>query len=738
METRQHRSATEAAVFTMMEEHTGGEGAEVTIKFVPFSSAVESAFWVRFCREKLETIRLEEAPIPLRLTYTVQRSDPVPRLQCHDHSLLLSSPDPTSSQDLSSQWKNNECVFVNGHMIGYNTLESLQKLDKNQCLHDYFVNQFFSTDDSTVLKSLTSAILISFADLKSHSVVYWFGIPALVPQHSWRGQVLRDPERTDAIHASVETLRRQRLQRHEEGFPPFFICCKTTCVPLSRESYANLLQTETLADLCFGFLDLVADGGEQATELAPPTDSSLMGWPLRNLVAYLSFHLDGLAGQRVTMVSYRPRVIRRLTVGDDITSEHPEGHQSVLFSMQLPTKEEYDASLSPLRYKVVGWELNARAKPGPRSVNLRPLLDPHHLAVQAADLNLKLMKWRMIPDLQVELLQSSKVLLLGAGTLGCNVARVLLGWGVRHFKIVDYGKVSYSNPVRQSLFTLSDCSADGGSGRAKSVAAAEALKTIAADVESAGIVLSIPMPGHNDSEDVIRTSVETLDALVQEADVVFLLTDTRESRWLPTAMAAAHNKLLINAALGLDSWLVLRHGAGPHVPLNTGGVRHGCYFCSDVVAPENSSRNRTLDQQCTVTRPGLALVASAMAVELMVAVLHHPLHLAAPAPVAASQHFSPTLSAPDASASTLGILPQQIRGSLVSYTMMTPSVPAFLHCTGCSRRIVDAYLNDKVGLVHNCCQSADGSYLEDVAGLAAYRIEAAEKLVDVEGWEDEE
>jgi ubiquitin-like modifier-activating enzyme ATG7 len=59
--------------------------------------------------------------------------------------------------------------------------------------------------------------------------------------------------------------------------------------------------------------------------------------------------------------------------------------------------------------KVVGWELNTRGKPGPRWVNLRPLLDPQHLAIQAADLNLKLMKWRMIPSLDVERLQSTKI-----------------------------------------------------------------------------------------------------------------------------------------------------------------------------------------------------------------------------------------------------------------------------------------------------------------------------------------
>lgn len=50
-----------------------------------------------------------------------------------------------------------------------------------------------------------------------------------------------------------------------------------------------------------------------------------------------------------------------------------------------------------------------------------------------------------------------------------------------------------------------------------------------------------------------------------------------------------------------------------------------CYFCNDIVTPQNTMKDRTLDQMCTVTKPGLSFIAAAYAAELYVSLLHHPL-----------------------------------------------------------------------------------------------------------------
>lgn len=77
-----------------------------------------------------------------------------------------------------------------------------------------------------------------------------------------------------------------------------------------------------------------------------------------------------------------------------------------------------------------GWERNLQNKLHPRQVDMSDNMNSEKLAESAVTLNLKLMKWRIAPDINLDVIRNQKCLLLGSGTLGCNVARCLLVWRV--------------------------------------------------------------------------------------------------------------------------------------------------------------------------------------------------------------------------------------------------------------------------------------------------------------------
>uniref|UniRef100_A0A8C5Z9G7 Ubiquitin-like modifier-activating enzyme ATG7 n=1 Tax=Marmota marmota marmota TaxID=9994 RepID=A0A8C5Z9G7_MARMA len=416
-------------------------------------------------------------------------------------------------------------------------------------------------------------------------------------------------------------------------------------------------------------------------------------------VSLLKHYSDFFQGQRIKSSSFQS--VEVLCFRDRTMQGARDIAHSIIFEVKLP-----EMAFSPDCPKAVGWEKNQKGGMGPRMVNLSECMDPKRLAESSVDLNLKLMCWRLVPTLDLEKVVSVKCLLLGAGTLGCNVARTLMGWGVRHVTFVDNAKISYSNPVRQPLYEFEDCL---GGGKPKALAAADRLQKIFPGVNARGFNMSIPMPGHpvnfsNITLEQARKDVEQLEQLIESHDVIFLLMDTRESRWLPAVIAASKRKLVINAALGFDTFVVMRHGlkkpkqqgAGDLCPnhsvasadllgsslfANIPGYKLGCYFCNDVVAPGDSTRDRTLDQQCTVSRPGLAMIAGALAVELMVSVLQHP-----EGGYAIASSSDDRMNEPPTS---LGLVPHQIRGFLSRFDNVLPVSLAFDKCTACSSKIWD-------------------------------------------------
>ena len=199
-------------------------------------------------------------------------------------------------------------------------------------------------------------------------------------------------------------------------------------------------------------------------------------------------------------------------------------------------------------------------------LDLKSFMDERSLIKDAVDLNIKLMKWRLLPRLDIPKIQSKKCLLFGAGTLGCQLARNLIGWGIKNISFIDYSNVSYSNPVRQSLYEYEDTIKGG---KPKALVAAEKLKKIYPEIESTGYHISVPMPGHfvTTEKQIQETfhNLEIIENLVKEHDVLFLLLDSREARWLPTLLANKYDKACITVGLGFDSFMIVRHGVSPNI-----------------------------------------------------------------------------------------------------------------------------------------------------------------------------
>lgn len=117
--------------------------------------------------------------------------------------------------------------------------------------------------------------------------------------------------------------------------------------------------------------------------------------------------------------------------------------------------------------------------------------------------------------------------------------------------------------------------------------------------------------------------------------------------------------------------------------------------------------DRTLDQQCTVTRPGIAAIASALLVELLVSILQHPAGPLAPAPISQSE---------DRKDHPLGIVPHQIRGFLSSFHNMLISGKSYDCCSGCSNKVTQEYQKDGWGFVKRALN--ERGYVAELSGLA--------------------
>jgi len=192
----------------------------------------------------------------------------------------------------------------------------------------------------------------------------------------------------------------------------------------------------------------------------------------------------------------------------------------------------------------------------------------------------------------------------------------------------------------------------------------------------------------------------------------------------------------MNAALGFDTFVVMRHGPrATSYPASYTGIKLGCYYCNDVVAPKDSLTDRTLDQMCTVTRPGLASIASSTCVELLVSMLQHPEGLHAPAPpIDLKSVPGNTTEEGGQGSGILGLIPHQIRGYLAQFRNLLVTGQQFERCTGCSEKVVKAYETEGFPMLLRAFN--EEAYLEQLTGLDKLYEEAQAALADND-WAEE-
>ena len=723
-----------------MESSRPSDGSPHLLFAPPPLPLASPAFFRELEAAKLREWRLDGRARP----FALQQS-------CADGALVAS---------LAALPERRDALPLRGQVISYNTREAFAAADKDALMRAEAAAMLDAIASGAALADptlLSRALLLHLADAKNAVAVSWLALPALVALDDDSAAddgiaLVRDVCRPEVMSTrplyafDAEALRAEygRLCRREREYR---LRCgaanegaeegEAMPVPLSvlvarptSPDCAQLPTPDGCAEAAVRLMSLReaaeeeaeaeagAGGGSPpelllllwAAEAAPVSsaDPLLLPWHYRNLLA--------LVGLRFRWASY----VRCVLVGSAMPPLLVDLRMTPPTALAALVRERRPATGPLLRsITAVGWQADRRGVLAPRALQLRDASsDIASVAESALQLNLALMRWRMLPELDLESISALRCLLLGAGTLGCHLARSLLAWGVRHLTLVDSGRVSFSNPARQPLYEFSDAqpSAAGVAPRFKADAAADALRRIHPAVDARGIVLEIPSPGHaappvgSVAAEAQAAAVAELDSLIEAHDVIFLLTDSRESRWLPTLLAASRGRPAFTLALAFDSLLVLRHGVGE------GAGKGSCYFCADVVAPGDSSKDKAMDLQCTVTRPGLAPIACALAAELTVALLHHPLGFAAPCDDAA------------ASQSPMGAVPQQLRFSLTTLQPLLGATPAFEQCTACSARIVRAFREGGAAFLGRALGIDGPAFLERVSGLAELKAGAEAAL----------
>lgn len=631
------------------------------LQFVFPSSKFKPDFWTQLYRLKLEQLKLDTSIIDVQAIY--QNSSVTPR---NDMSLWFTYESLNNGKNTSSNFRNRyiTCKLK----IFENFVEFNQAPDY---AHQIMTNLWDNIKTGRVFDEhqlFNVCLLCVYMDLKKYVFYHWFAFPVF--------------QMTQSIVYEELFILSNIIDKNEEDLIAEQIDSIWTHVDPNVSVF--LYDDKIVKKL--EFVDIINFKSDKLILLIPDftNNPKFPAWNLRNILFAISYHIPEKT--ELSLICYRQDLYKNISMSILFVSQIiPMTSDKINFENGIPKYSAY-------------WEKNTldKTKPEgeliPQYTDMSEHINPNKLVESAVLLNTKLMKWRVSPDLDLDMIADTKCLIIGAGTLGCQIAHMLIGWGVTTITFVDYGEVSYSNPTRQILYRQSDV------GKNKAITAAKNLTKIYPNITSRGVGLKVPMPGHSEPTEDIFNKSTILDTLIRDHDAIFLVTDSREARWLPSVIFREHQlnrrqavsdyknteKICITAAIGFDTFVVMRHGRMEH---EDDKLEWGCYFCQDILEPKNSQDNATMDQKCTVTRPGVAGIVSGYAVELMVSC------------IADRQHLQKPLT-------KINIIPQQIRGDLSTFETKISMGPQSSCCLACSDSVMAFFEADEAlelinGVINN-------------------------------------
>jgi ubiquitin-like modifier-activating enzyme ATG7 len=546
--------------------------------------------------------------------------------------------------------------IIKGDIYVVNTTEDLKTafdIQNKSIMENMWssIKNGMALNDHQLLNKMSISV---YVDLKNYRFIYWIAFPVFKISYD-----IKQHMRTSL--KKVLPLEAERINIRDQIRTSWDILDSDTECFVYHNNNIEPLTNEHIDDYLTELILFVNDMG---------CNDNNPSWLVRNLLFTLAYHISKPLA--LSLICYRENEVGLI---DD----------SPCFDLYLTplliSELLYNNDNVPVYYNGFCQLSGKKGKPGLRDISSS--MDINKLSESALNMNNKLMKWRVAPNLDLENIANQKCLLIGAGTLGCHVARNLMAWGITQITFVDCGTVSYSNPARQSLYFQDDI------GKNKAETAAINLKKIYGNVEPKGINMKVPMPGYRtDNKTELQETLEKFVNIIMAHDVIFLLTDTRESRWLPTLLAKLYNKLCLTAAIGFDTFVAVRHGR----MLGESGDDLGCYFCTDSLDISNTIINAPMDKRCTVTRPGVSGLAASIVSELMVSCIDNKNAL-----------------------TSLDDIPQQIRGNMSTFETRCYYTKQSECCIACSDKVLALFKNDSFDFINNVI-SYEG-YLTDSLGL---------------------